>query len=53
MSRPKKICWTLLQSPNQPLGAQKDKKDPKIKSNLDVRIQGIVCLLYTSDAADE
>ena len=27
---------------NSPFGLQKDKNDPKIKSNLNVRIQGII-----------
>ena len=36
-------CLTLLQPPQtSPLGPKKDNNDPKIKSNSNVRIQGII-----------
>ena len=36
--------WTQKQflNPKRPLWPQKDKNDPKIKSNSNVRIQGII-----------
>ena len=42
MSRPQNNCPTLLQPETSPLGPQKDKNNPKIKSNSNVRIQGII-----------
>ena len=41
MSRPQNSCQHLLQPPNQPLGPYKTK-DPKMKSNSNVRIQRII-----------
>ena len=40
MSRPQNSCRTLPQPQNSPLGPQKVKNDPKIKSKSNVRIEG-------------
>ena len=39
---PKQFSNPILTQKNNPLGPQKDKNDHKIKSNLNVRIQGIL-----------
>ena len=39
MSRPQNSFWTFLQPQNSPLGPQKVKNDPKIKSKSNVRIE--------------
>ena len=40
MSKPQNSCQTLLQPKISPLGPQKVKNDPKIKSKSNVRIKG-------------
>ena len=39
---PKTVFEPHIEPKNSPLGLQKDKNAPKIKSNLNVRIQGII-----------
>ena len=42
MSRPQNSYQTLLRTPSQPIRTPGDKQDPEIKSNSNVRIQGII-----------
>ena len=42
MSRPKIVFKPYPNPKNSALGLQKDKNDPKIKSNSNVTIQGII-----------
>ena len=42
MSRLQNSCWTYSDHKTSPLGPQKDNDNPKIKSNSNVRIQGII-----------
>ena len=39
MTRPQNSCQTLPNPKNRPVGPQKDKKDQKIKSKSNVRIE--------------
>ena len=42
MSESQNSFYNHIEPKNSPLGPQKDKNDPKIKSNSNVRIQGII-----------
>ena len=42
MSRPQNSCRTFLRPQNQPIRAPKDKNDPKIRSNSNITMQGII-----------
>ena len=42
MSRPQNSCRSYSNHKTRPLGPQKEKNEPKVKSNFNVIIQGII-----------